>query len=167
MKTHSISGALQKRRAILPAALVLLLAAIPLIGVSASAGDTGAGTKSANSTSASTKSAKKSGKHSKAKTKKVKGQMAPAADRISEIQSALARDGYYKGDPSGKLDDHTQEALRKFQETQGLNPSGKLDALTLEKLGLGADTAGVGAPRPPAAPTPTPMATSPAAPRSS
>jgi peptidoglycan hydrolase-like protein with peptidoglycan-binding domain len=164
MKIDSISGTMQKRRAILPAAFVLLLAAIPLGAASGIGSDTGAATKSTGV--ASTESTKKTGKHSKAKTKKVKGQMAPAPDRISEIQSALARDGYYKGDPSGKLDDHTQEALRKFQETQGLNPSGKLDALTLEKLGLGADTAGVGAPRPPVAPTPTPMTTSPAAPRS-
>lgn len=164
MKTHSISGALQKCRAILPAALVLL-AAIPLIAASAFASATGASKKSANAPSI--KSTKKTGKYSKAKTKKVKGQMAPAPDRISEIQSALARDGYYKGDPSGKLDDHTQEALRKFQETQGLNPSGKLDALTLEKLGLGADTAGVGAPRPPVAPTPNPVTSSSVTPRSS
>lgn len=87
----------------------------------------------------------------------MKGQQAPTSDRISEIQSALARDGYYQGDPNGRLDDRTQESLRKFQDAQGLTPSGKLDALTLEKLGLGADTAGVGAPRPPVAPPPGPV----------
>jgi hypothetical protein len=32
-----------------------------------------------------------------------------------------------------------------------LNPSGKLDALTLQKLGLGSQTAGVAAPMPPVA----------------
>ncbi|MGH9703692.1 MAG: peptidoglycan-binding domain-containing protein, partial [Candidatus Acidiferrales bacterium] len=85
----------------------------------------------------STKSQSKTSKHKKAKAKKVKGQQTPTSDRISEIQSALARDGYYQGDPNGKLDDRTQESLRKFQDAQGLTPSGKLDALTLEKLGLG------------------------------
>ena len=32
---------------------------------------------------------------------------APTRDRISEIQSALARGGYYKGDPNGKWDSDT------------------------------------------------------------
>ena len=165
MKAQLISDGLQKRRTVLPAAFVLLLAAIPLSVAGAFASDSGATAKSAGVSS--TKSSKKTGRHSKAKSKKVKGQMAPAPDRISEIQSALAHGGYYQGDPNGKLDDHTEDALRRFQAAQGLNPSGKLDALTLEKLGLGADTAGVGAPRPPVSPTPTPMTANPTAPRSS
>ena len=41
------------------------------------------------------------------------------------------------------------EAMKKFQAGHGLNPSGKLDALTLQKLGLGSQTAGVAAPMPP------------------
>jgi len=73
--------------------------------------------------------------------------MAPMPDRIEEIQSALARGGYYKGDPNGKMDAGTQDALKHFQEGNGINPTGKIDALTLEKLGLGSDTAGVGAPK--------------------
>jgi hypothetical protein len=39
--------------------------------------------------------------------------------------------------------------MKKFQAGHGLNPSGKLDALTLQKLGLGSQTAGVAAPMPP------------------
>jgi hypothetical protein len=72
---------------------------------------------------------------------------APSRDRTEEIQSALARDGYYRSEPSGKLDGRTQEALRKFQEDNGLPPTGKLDALSLQKLGLGSDVAGVSAPK--------------------
>jgi hypothetical protein len=41
--------------------------------------------------------------------------------------------------------------MRKFQAGHGLNPSGKLDAATLQKLGLGSQTAGVAAPVPPVA----------------
>jgi peptidoglycan hydrolase-like protein with peptidoglycan-binding domain len=78
--------------------------------------------------------------------KKDKGQMAPAPDRISEIQSALAKDGSYSGAPNGKWDDSTVDAMRKFQSAHGLNPSGKLDALTLQKLGLGSQTAGIAEP---------------------
>jgi peptidoglycan hydrolase-like protein with peptidoglycan-binding domain len=165
MKSHLTSAVPQRGWAILPAAAILLFVVNPLHAKSPSANGTGTGSKSANLVS--TKSSKKTAKHSKAKTKKVKGQMAPNPDRISEIQSALARDGYYQGDPNGKLDDRTQESLRRFQGAQGLTPSGKLDALTLEKLGLGADTAGVGAPRPPVAPTPSPAASNPTARRSS
>jgi peptidoglycan hydrolase-like protein with peptidoglycan-binding domain len=62
----------------------------------------------------------------------------------------LAKKGAYEGAPSGKWDDSTTDAMRKFQASHGLNPSGKLDAPTLQKLGLGSETAGVAAPTPPA-----------------
>ena len=92
---------------------------------------------------------------SRRKSSRDRGQKAPTSDRIGEIQSSLARGGYYTGAQSGKFDSGTQDALRRFQEANGLNPSGKLDAHTLQKLGLGSDTAGVAAPRatpPPANP---------------
>ena len=88
----------------------------------------------------------KTGKHSK---RRDRGQKAPAPERISEIQQALAKDGSFHGTPSGKWDDTTVEAMRKFQSGHGLNPSGKLGAPTLQKLGLGSQTAGVAAPMPP------------------
>jgi peptidoglycan hydrolase-like protein with peptidoglycan-binding domain len=89
---------------------------------------------------------KKSSKHSK---RREPGQKAPAPERISEIQQALAKDGSFAGTPNGKWDDSTAAAMRKFQTGHGLNPSGKLDAPTLQKLGLGSQTAGVAAPMPP------------------
>jgi peptidoglycan hydrolase-like protein with peptidoglycan-binding domain len=96
-------------------------------------------------------SSKKSGKSSRrsqkvSSRKKQKGQMAPTPERISEIQQALAKDGSFSGSPNGKWDDSTVEAMKKFQSLHSLNPSGKLDALTLEKLGLGSQTAGVAEP---------------------
>jgi peptidoglycan hydrolase-like protein with peptidoglycan-binding domain len=39
--------------------------------------------------------------------------------------------------------------MRRFQASHGLNASGKLDAPTLQRLGLGSQTAGVAAPTPP------------------
>jgi peptidoglycan hydrolase-like protein with peptidoglycan-binding domain len=77
------------------------------------------------------------------------GQKAPTSDRVSEIQAALAKDGSFSGMPNGKWDDETTQAMRRFQAAHGLNPSGKLDALSLQKLGLGSQTAGVAAPTPP------------------
>lgn len=85
---------------------------------------------------------------------------APSHDRISEIQSALARGGYYKGDPNGKWDADTIAATQKFQADNGLDSTGKLDAPTLQKLGLGSDIAGVSAPKP-VVPKPTPPVSGP------
>jgi len=79
----------------------------------------------------------------------VKGQAAPAPERITEVQEALARNGAYEGIPSGKWDDSSAEAMKKFQSAHGLTPTGKFDARTLQKLGLGSGTAGLGAPTPP------------------
>jgi peptidoglycan hydrolase-like protein with peptidoglycan-binding domain len=105
--------------------------------------------KTTPSQTASSKSTGKSGHRSTKKVssrKKDKGQMAPTPERISEIQEALAKDGSYANSPTGKWDDSTVDAMKKFQSAHGLNPSGKLDALTLQKLGLGSQTAGIAEP---------------------
>ncbi|MGA9142262.1 MAG: peptidoglycan-binding domain-containing protein, partial [Candidatus Acidiferrales bacterium] len=102
---------------------------------------------SRHSTAASSKK-KKSSKRSR-HSRREPSQKAPTPDRISEIQSSLARGGYYQGEPNGKWDANTIAAMQKFQSANGLDPSGKLDASTLQKLGLGSGIAGVSAPRPP------------------
>ena len=81
-----------------------------------------------------------------------RGQKAPTPDRIAEIQSALARENAYQGEPNGKWDAATIGAMKRFQSANGLDPTGKIDALTLQKLGLGSEVAGKGAPTPPSAP---------------
>jgi peptidoglycan hydrolase-like protein with peptidoglycan-binding domain len=80
--------------------------------------------------------------------RKERGQKAPTPDRISEIQQALAKDGSFSGTPNGKWDDATTEAMKRFQESHGLNPTGKLDARSLQQLGLGSPVAGVAPPLP-------------------
>jgi peptidoglycan hydrolase-like protein with peptidoglycan-binding domain len=89
-------------------------------------------------------------KSSKKSSGRERGQKAPAPDRITAIQTALAKDGSYVGDPNGKWDASTVEAMKRFQVRHGLNPSGKLDAKSLQQLGLGSQTAGVAAPPEPA-----------------
>jgi hypothetical protein len=152
-----------------PALLVLLTGSLAGLGVPAGFGQAKVAPKSAakkkpNRTSQaaptsvasskksaakpSGKSAARSSKTSK-KARKQPGQKAPTNDRITEIQTALARDGSFRGSPSGRWDDDTTEAMRKFQAGHGLNPSGKLDAPTLQRLGLGSQTAGIAAPTPP------------------
>jgi peptidoglycan hydrolase-like protein with peptidoglycan-binding domain len=107
------------------------------------------GSAAAKTATGGAKRSSKSGKSSSRRGKRVKGQAAPTPDRINEIQGALVKKGAYSGAPSGKWDDSTVEAMKKFQSTHGLNPTGKMDALTLQRLGLGSDTAGMGVPTPP------------------
>ncbi len=108
-----------------------------------------------SSTSASAKKKKPVPASSKTKGKtrgkvaaKPKGQAAPTSDRIKEIQAALQKDGSYDGEPTGKWDAATSDAMKKYQEKNGANPTGKIDAASLNKLGLGSETAGKGAPVP-------------------
>jgi peptidoglycan hydrolase-like protein with peptidoglycan-binding domain len=97
-------------------------------------------------------SAKKKTVSSKSKRKRraarPKGQTVPTPDRIKDIQTALQKDGSYEGEPTGKWDNNTIEAMKKYQDKNGFSPTGKIDALSLKKLGLGSDTAGKGAPTP-------------------
>jgi peptidoglycan hydrolase-like protein with peptidoglycan-binding domain len=102
-----------------------------------------------NPAQTSSSAAKKKKVAAKSKKKaKTKGQTAPDPDRIREIQTALQKDGSYEGEPNGRWDSATMDAMRKYQDKNGLNASGKIDAPTLNKLGLGSGTAGKGAPVP-------------------
>ena len=131
--------------------LALTLLVVAGIGVSASSA-TGQATAPAKK-SPSAKPRTGTGTHHAQTTKKTtrreRGQKVPAPERISEIQTALAKEGSFDGKPNGKWDASTVDAMKKFQEAHGLNPSGKLDAKTLQKLGLGSQTAGLAPPMPP------------------
>lgn len=143
--TRLILGALAVGSLMLPAA-----GAAQTTSASKASHKTATGSAAAKSTTGTAKKRSgKSGKSSSRRGKRVKGQAAPTVDRVNEIQGALAKNGAYSGTPSGKWDDSTVEAMKKFQSTHGLNPTGRMDALTLEKLGLGSETAGMGVPTPP------------------
>jgi peptidoglycan hydrolase-like protein with peptidoglycan-binding domain len=126
--------------------------------VSAASAMSGAGHPGATQSSATSTAAKKKKRTSlkSRKSSRAKGQSAPTSDRIKEIQTALQKDGSYQGEPTGKWDAATADAMRKYQDKNGISPTGKIDAISLNKLGLGSETAGKGAP--------VPTASSPAAP---
>ncbi len=143
--TRLILAALAVGSLTLPAA-----GAVQTTSASKASHKTATGSAAGKSTTGTTKKRSgKSGKSSSRRGKRVKGQAAPTVDRVNEIQGALAKNGAYSGTPSGKWDDSTVEAMKKFQSTHGLSPTGKMDALTLQKLGLGSETAGMGVPTPP------------------
>ncbi len=167
------------RRAI-PATLALLLAAeCGVSAASGPAKPKSAGSKASGSAATGGARARKSSKHSKRRERGQKAptsdriseiQQALAKDgsfagtpngkwdnstveamRKFQAGHGLAKDGSFAGTPNGKWDNSTVEAMKKFQAGHGLNPGGKLDAPTLQKLGLGSQTAGVAAPMPPVA----------------
>jgi peptidoglycan hydrolase-like protein with peptidoglycan-binding domain len=126
-------------------ALALLLAAGLGVFPGSIQAQTASQRKPSYTNSGGTSRTKKSPKKSR---RRERGQKAPTPDRISEIQQALAKNGAFTGNPNGKWDASTVDAMKRFQESHGLNPSGKLDAKTLQQLGLGSATAGVAAPPP-------------------
>ena len=90
--------------------------------------------------SAHTVSHKKTKRGKTARRRKPAGpsyQLHPDPDRYREIQQALADRGYFKGQPDGKWNDDSIDALKRFQTDQKLEPDGKINALTLTGLGLG------------------------------
>lgn len=140
--------------------LIAVAAAMVLACVALSSSAAAAPSPTASATPAHHKTRHKTKRHH---VKKVRGQKAPTADRITEIQTALSRDGYYQGEPNGKWDSNTVAAVQKFQSANGMDANGKLDAPTLQKLGLGSDIAGVSAPKPmvPGSPNAAPPSSAP------
>jgi len=57
-------------------------------------------------------------------------------DQINQAQSLLKSRGLYGGEQIGKLDDATREALRKYQQAEGIKVTGTLNKLTLEKMNI-------------------------------
>jgi len=74
--------------------------------------------------------------HSK-KTPKKRGQQAIDAARAREIQTALIREHYMQGEPSGTWDAATQAAMQRYQADQGWQSKTTPDSRALIKLGLG------------------------------
>ena len=58
-------------------------------------------------------------------------------ERIEEIQQALIREGYLASEPTGKWDDATRSAMRRYQDKNGFKATGLPEAKSLMKLGLG------------------------------
>jgi Putative peptidoglycan binding domain len=80
------------------------------------------------------------GSHHGKKTKPVssrRGQQKIDSDRTRQIQEALIREHYLQGEPSGKWDASTEDALRKMQADNGWQNKTVPDSRALIKMGLG------------------------------
>jgi hypothetical protein len=56
--------------------------------------------------------------------------------RVSDVQSALSREGYYDGPIDGKLGDATRQALRRYQRDRGLDATGGITSGVIRALRL-------------------------------
>ncbi|MBB6146514.1 hypothetical protein HNQ77_004493 [Silvibacterium bohemicum] len=87
--------------------------------------------------------------HHKTSSKKVKhvshvimGQRGIDTDRAREIQTALIRENYMSGSPTGQWDSDTQAAMLKYQSDHGWQTKLTPDSRALIKLGLGPNHTG-------------------------
>jgi peptidoglycan hydrolase-like protein with peptidoglycan-binding domain len=87
--------------------------------------------KSAHSRTTSSRTSSGKGKRSK----KVKGQQKIDSERTHQIQEALIRQHYLNGEPTGKWDASTEDALRRFQADNGWQNKTVPDSRALIKLG--------------------------------
>lgn len=82
-------------------------------------------------------------------------QLTPTPERYKQIQQALSSKGYLSPEQAtGKWDDTSTEALRKFQADQNLDANGKINSLSLIALGLGPQREVAAKPANPAPTTP-------------
>jgi len=87
------------------------------------------------------KTSAKSTKHSSKTTATARshGQRTIGEERTREIQSALIREHYMTGDPTGVWDADSKDAMMRYQEANGWQTKVTPDSRALIKLGLGPD----------------------------
>jgi hypothetical protein len=56
--------------------------------------------------------------------------------RVTDVQRALAREGYYDGTIDGRLGELTRKALRRYQRDRGLEVTGSINRAVIEALRL-------------------------------
>src|ERR1039457_2726792 len=95
---------------------------------------------SKSSTSTKTSSSKSKKKSAKATSH---GQHTIDQERTLEIQQALVREHYLTGEPTGKWDQDTKDALLRMQAENGWQTKLTPDSRALIKLGLGPDKKGL------------------------
>lgn len=88
-------------------------------------------------TSGNHKASSKKVKHVSHVSHVVQGQRGIDPDRAREIQTALIREKYMDGTPSGQWDESTQAAMLKYQADHGWQTKLTPDSRALIKLGLG------------------------------
>ncbi len=76
-------------------------------------------------------------KHAKTSGRKARGQRAIDETRARQIQTALVREHYLEGEPTGQWDQRTKDAMMRYQAANGWQTKMVPDSRALIKLGLG------------------------------
>jgi peptidoglycan hydrolase-like protein with peptidoglycan-binding domain len=130
-KASDLNSANLSSKKLLRALGVLLLACAATVGPM--------GAQPQSQPSSKTKPGK--GSHRKSKRSRVaswrRGQQKADAQRAREIQEALIREHYLKGEPTGRWDEATQKAMQRYQAANGWQTKTVPDSRALIKLGLG------------------------------
>jgi Putative peptidoglycan binding domain len=84
-----------------------------------------------------------SGKSTKKSSYRARGQRGIDQQRTTEIQSALIKQHYLSGEPSGAWDAATRDAMTRYQAANGWQTKLTPDSRALIKLGLGPDHKGL------------------------
>ena len=96
-----------------------------------------AASKRTSSRTSSLKSKNSRGKKGSKYGSRKRGQQAIDSGRARQIQTALVREHYMQGEPSGSWDSATQAAMKRYQADQGWQSKQIPDSRALIKLGLG------------------------------
>ena len=121
----------------------LLFALLVMTIVSSATTTTKSKSKHAQISSAATSSHHKSSKHSAKAVAHSRGQRSIDEERTVAIQSALIREHYLTGEPTGQWDEASREAMLRYQSANGWQTRITPDSRALIKLGLGPDHKGL------------------------
>jgi hypothetical protein len=102
-----------------------------------SATHSGAAAKSAKTYTAATSKRASSKISSRKKNVRARGQQKIDSERAEQIQTALIREHYLTGEPTGTWSADSEDAMRRYQSDHGWQTKEVPDARALIKLGLG------------------------------
>lgn len=125
----------------LPANRIFAVSAILALCAGHASAQTAAKAPSPSKTHAQATRSSAKGKHRRPKKTSWKhhGQQGIQPDRARAIQTALIREKYLTGEPSGEWDARTKDALTRYQADHGWQTKVTPDSRALIKLGLGPD----------------------------
>jgi Putative peptidoglycan binding domain len=126
----------------IPVALLLMVISATATKTTTSAKPTHSSTTSihkASGHSSSKSSKKKTTKH----TAKSHGQRSMDEERTRQIQTALIKEHYLSGEPTGAWDQQSKDAMTRYQAANGWQTKLTPDSRALIKLGLGPDHKGL------------------------
>lgn len=120
-------------------ALALTCACLPLANGQDSSGDSAKKPATAKPTTTHSSTTHKSTtkKSRRKKSTRVRGQQKIDSERATAIQQALIREHYLTGEATGKWNEASEEAMRRYQADHGWQSKVVPDSRALIKLGLG------------------------------